>query len=135
VELADTSAWTSRHRNPLVAVDFDERVLAGEIATCPIVVLELLWTAQNPPDLAQLREELAALPRVEITPAAWDRAFEVWQHLAEQGRHRQVSRVDLVVAAAAELAGMPVCHYDADFGTIAAVTGQAERPIAPLGSL
>jgi hypothetical protein len=135
VELADTSAWTARHRDPRVAADFDERVLAGEIAICPIVELELLWTARNAADLADLREELAALHQVEITRVVWDRAFDVWQALAQRGRHRQVSPVDLAVAASAELAEVPVCHYDADFEVIAAVTGQPHRPIAPLGSL
>lgn len=115
--------------------DFDARVLAGDIAVCPIVAMELLWTARDGRELRELREELSALPQVEITPEVWERAFDVWQELAGRGRRREVSRVDLVVAAAAELAGIPVCHYDRDFETIAAVTGQPERPIAPLGTL
>lgn len=135
MELADTSAWTTRHRDPAVEADFDSRVLAGEIAVCPIVTMELLWTARNAEDLRELREELSALPQVDITTDVWGRAFDVWERLAAQGRHREVSRVDLVVAAAAELAGIPVCHYDADFETIACVTGQPQRSLAPLGTL
>ncbi len=115
--------------------DFDARLLADEIATSPIVTMELLWTARDAEDLRKLREELSALPQVEITAQVWERAFEVWQALAERGRHRQVSRVDLVVAAAAELAGVPVCHYDADFEAIAEVTGQPQRAIAVLGTI
>jgi predicted nucleic acid-binding protein len=42
---------------------------------------------------------------------------------------------DLLIAAAAEFAGMPVSHYDRDFELIAEVTGQPVRAIAPLGSL
>ena len=42
---------------------------------------------------------------------------------------------DLLIAAAAELAEVPVCHYDRDFELIADVTGQPVRAIAPLGSL
>jgi len=118
-----------------VAADFDERVLAGEIATCGIVIMEMLWTARSPGDFAELRAGLAELPQVDITGAVWERSFDVWQHLAHEGRHRQVSRVDLVVAAAAELAGIGVCHYDADFELIASVTHQPHRPLAPLGSL
>jgi len=41
----------------------------------------------------------------------------------------------MLVAAAAETAGVTVLHYDEDFDTIAAVTGQATRWIAPRGSL
>jgi hypothetical protein len=36
---------------------------------------------------------------------------------------------------AAELAEVPVLHYDRHFDVIAAVTGQPVRAIAPLGSL
>jgi predicted nucleic acid-binding protein len=50
-------------------------------------------------------------------------------------RHRQVKIPDLLVAAAAEQAGVGVCHYDGDFDAIAEVTGQEVRAIAPLGSL
>jgi predicted nucleic acid-binding protein len=134
LELADTSAWTTRHRDPAAQGDFDARVLAGEIAVCPVVTMELLWTARDAEELRALREELTALPQVEITPLVWARAFDVWQQLAERGRHREVSRVDLLVAAGAELEGIPVCHFDADFETIAQVTGQPVRAIAPLGS-
>lgn len=42
---------------------------------------------------------------------------------------------DLIVAAAAELAELPVLHYDHHFDVIAEVTGQPVRAIAPLGSL
>jgi predicted nucleic acid-binding protein len=42
---------------------------------------------------------------------------------------------DLLIAAAAELAALPVLHYDRDFEAIADVTGQPVRAIAPLGSL
>lgn len=42
---------------------------------------------------------------------------------------------DLLVAAAAEAAGVTVLHYDEDFDRIAAVTGQATEWSAPRGSL
>ena len=135
LELADTSAWTARHRDVTVEFDFDSRVAAGQVAGCPIVTLELLWTARSAADLRELRYVLSALPLLEITPAAWERAFDVWARLADEGQHRRVSRTDLVVAATAELAGVPVCHYDRDFEAIASVTGQPHRPLAPLGTL
>ena len=135
MELADTSAWTNRHKDAAVEADFDERILAGEIATCAAVEMELLWTTRSAEEFRELREELEALPRVEITPEVWLHAFDVWETLAGQGRIRQVKRMDLLVAAAADVAGVCVCHYDADFEVIAAVTGQAERAVAPIGTL
>jgi predicted nucleic acid-binding protein len=135
VELADTSAWTNRHKDPAVEADFDARLLAGEIATCPQVAMELLWTARSLTEFEELREDLAVLPQVPIDPGTWDRAIDIWYELVRISRHREAKIPDLLVAAAAEIAGIPVCHYDADFEAIAQVTGQSERAIAPLGSL
>jgi predicted nucleic acid-binding protein len=63
--------------------------------------------------------------------------LDVYETLAHQGgmHHRRVKHVDLLIAAAAESAGMALLHYDADFETIAAITGQPTRWIAPRGSL
>jgi predicted nucleic acid-binding protein len=57
--------------------------------------------------------------------------------LAERGplHHRQVPLPDLLVAAAAEHAELPILHYDRHFEVIAEVTGQPVRALAPLGSL
>jgi predicted nucleic acid-binding protein len=50
-------------------------------------------------------------------------------------RHREVKIPDLLVAAAGELADLTVVHYDRDFETIAQITRQRVRALAPLGSL
>ena len=42
---------------------------------------------------------------------------------------------DLLIAAAAEAAGVTILHYDEDYDRIAALTGQAVRWLAPRGSL
>jgi predicted nucleic acid-binding protein len=72
---------------------------------------------------------------VMIGEAVWGRALDVWHDLLQRARHRQVKIPDLLVASAAELAGIGVCHYDADFEAIADITGQPVRAIAPLGRL
>jgi predicted nucleic acid-binding protein len=135
LELADTSAWTNRHKDPAVDRDFEERILADEIATCPMVVMELLWTSRSQQDFEDLRRDLDALAKVTNDQDSWDRAMDVWRELVIQGRHRQVKMPDLLVAASAEIAGLSVCHYDGDFDVIATVTGQSVRAIAPIGSL
>jgi predicted nucleic acid-binding protein len=135
VELADTSAWTSRHRDEVVRVDFDRRVMRGEIATCPPVVMELLWSARARADFEDTVSRMSALPRFEADRPAWDRAFAVWRELVRRGRHRQARQPDLLIAAVGELAGLAVCHYDRHFDVIAEVTGQPVRAIAPLGTL
>jgi predicted nucleic acid-binding protein len=137
MELADTSAWTNRHRNPVVLADFNDRLEQGEIAICPMVKLELLWSARDNQGFVALRARLDALEEVRIDRPVWRRATDVFEALSLRGslHHRQVKLPDLLVAAAAEVAGIPVSHYDADFELIADVTGQPVRAIAPIGSL
>jgi len=135
LELADTSAWTNRGKDASVFADFDDRMFAGDIATCSMVTVELLWTAQNNTEFLEQRRELGALPQLAITERTWARAIDVWEMLVANGRHRQITPPGLLIAATAELAGVGLCHYDRDFETIAEVTGQPVRAIAPLGSL
>lgn len=136
-ELADTSAWFASRRSDDVRRSFDELVLERVIATCDAVKLELLYTTRNGAELSARRAELDLLPQCAIGPAEFRRALDVYEALAHQGglHHRGVTHPDLLVAAAAETAGVTVLHYDADFDTIAAVTGQPTRWIAPRGSL
>jgi predicted nucleic acid-binding protein len=137
IELADTSAWTASGRRADVRRAFEESVLSGEIATCDAVALELLRTTQDAAGLERLRNDLDELRRCPISERAWRRAMDVMQILAERGplHHRRVGIPDLLIAAAAEGADLPVLHYDRDFELIAEVTGQPVRAIAPLGSL
>ena len=139
IELADTSAWYGSVRDPVLERDFHSGLIAREIVTCEPVKLELLRGARNPADFARRRRELDALGQCPIPERLWRRAMDVYQALCDEGPgndyHRRVGHVDLLIAAAAEAAGVPVLHYDADFDAIAAVTGQAARWIAPAGSL
>ncbi len=72
-----------------------------------------------------------------IAKEQWERALEVYGELAHRGglHHRAVKHADLLIASAAEAAGVAVLHYDEDFDRIAAITGQAVCWIAPRGSL
>lgn len=137
MELADTSAWTNKAKDPEVQRAFDALVAGSEIATCDAVKMELLWSARDHAEFVRRRENLDALARCPIGPQVWRRAIDVFEQLAARGplHHRQVQLPDLLVAAAAEAAEIPLCHYDADFDLIAEVTGQPVRAIAPLGSL
>jgi predicted nucleic acid-binding protein len=101
------------------------------------VKLELLQTTRDRDEFAAVREDLDALREVAIGKRVWRRATDVFEQLAARGplHHREVPLPDLLIAAAAELAELPICHYDAHFELIAEVTGQPMRAIAPLGSL
>jgi predicted nucleic acid-binding protein len=131
------SAWTVKHRDPAVQRNFDDQVHSGEIGTCDVVRFELPFTTRDHASFVATREELEALPDVSIGRGVWQRALDVFELLAARGplHHRQTNLPDLLVAAAAEQAGLQVLHYDRDFELIAEVTGQPVRAIAPLGSL
>jgi len=137
MELADSSAWQKRHLNPAVDAEFVALVEGDQVATCDMVRLELLFSARDEHEFASRRSDLANLPDCQISKREWFRALEVLEALSRRGplHHRQVKIPDLLIAAAAESAGVPVLHYDRDFELIAEVTGQPVRAIAPLGTL
>ena len=93
IELADTSAWTSQHKDPDASTEFRRRVRSREIATCDIVKLELLYSAQDARDFRERRQDLEALTSFPIDQTVWRRATDVFEQLASQGplHHRRVS--------------------------------------------
>jgi predicted nucleic acid-binding protein len=139
LRLADTSAWVVSRRTdqPDLRAWFDGDLVDGEIATCDMVKLELLYSARNRHELDALAAELDALPDCPVEKPQWRRALEVYAALAAQGgaHQRQVKHADLLIAAAAESAGVEVLHYDEDYERIAAVTGQPHRWVASRGSV
>lgn len=133
--LADKSALTRSDTRPEVREALEPLLLAGEVATCGIVDLELLFSATSRATYRALAEALRGMPRAPIDEACVRRALEVQSMLAERSQHRAVPLPDLLVAACAEGAGMTVLHYDRDFERIAKLTGQAVQWIVPRGSV
>ena len=138
MKLADTSAWVwTRTVGGELRTVFDEDLVEGQIATCDMVRLELLYSTRNATEFICLRSELDALPTCPIGVEHWQRALDVYERLAQHGglHHRAVRHPDLLIAAAAEAAGIPVLHYDEDYDRIAAITGQEAHWLAPRGTL
>jgi predicted nucleic acid-binding protein len=136
-QLADTTAWHLSRRVPELRGPFDLKTVSGEIGTCPIVTLELLQSARNGHEFDERRVEMGELPQFPIAAREWARAIDVYRELAHQGgaHQRSVGHADLLIAAAAESAGVELLHYDEDFDRIAAITDQPTRWIVPRGSL
>lgn len=107
---------------------------AGAVATCGVVDLEVAYSARDAATHAAVLAERSVLPRAAVDDAVVARALEVQGLLARRGAHR-LPIADLLIAAAAERAGLVVLHYDADFTRIAEVTGQAEEWVVPRGSV
>jgi predicted nucleic acid-binding protein len=137
IGLADTSAWTWKHRDAAVAAEFDQALVNRLIAICDVVRFEVLYTTRDASSFVSVREDLEALRNIAIGERVWRRALDVFELFALQGplHHRRIRWEDLLVAAAAERAEVPVLHYDRHFELIGEVTGQEMRAIAPLGSL
>lgn len=123
--LVDKSALVRLGDSP-DAGSWAERIERGLVRIATVTRLEVGYSARSGQDARTLfaRPPLATMPVEYLTPAIEDRAVEVQLLLAGQGQHRAPSIPDLVIAAAAELAGLTVLHLDKDFDLIAGITGQ-----------
>ena len=108
------------------------RIERGLVRITTVTRLEVGYSARSGAELrAGLREPpLSVMPVEYLTPAIEDRAVEVLSLLADRGQHRAPSIPDLIIAAAAELAGLTVLHLDKDFEVIAGITGQPVERLA-----
>ena len=108
---------------------------AGEAATCAMIDLEVLFSARNREDHDRILQRRAlAYDSVPITEAILRRAIDIQAELARTGRHR-VPIPGLIIAAAAEAAGLTLLHYDRDYDLIAEVTSQPAEWVVERGSV
>lgn len=92
------------------------------------------FSARNASEWDALLDALNAFDLLEITSEHARRAKQVQRILAS--RHQRGRKIpDLLVAAAAESAGVAVLHYDSGFDLIAAATGQRCEWVVPPGSI
>lgn len=133
LHLADKSAWEQARSDHRARERMHELKEAGRLAVCVVSMTELLYSARNAAELAQLRVELSALAYVPFTIAAEQLVGDMMAALASHGHHR-TSVPDVMLSAIARAASAVVLHYDADYERIAAVTGQPTEWIIPRGS-
>ena len=108
----------------------------GLVATCSVILLEVLFSARSPIDYRRTRERMAlALELAPMDQGTLDRSLDVQGKLAERSQHRGVALPDLMISAAAERHKLVVLHYDADFERIATVTGQPMEWVVERGSV
>lgn len=132
--LGDTSAL-ARRRQPAVALRLAPLLESGLVARCTPTDLEAGYSSTGLTLHRAVREVRSTWPFVEMDQTALDRAVAVQDELAERGRHGGVKIADLLIAAAAEAAGLVVLHYDHDFDLIAGITGQPTDWIVPAGTV
>lgn len=102
---------------------------------CDLIILELVRLAPNEDRARELAGRLAAFEMLAMPQSLWSRAREVQLAMAANGDHRRVPPPDLLIAGTAELAKVPLVHYDRDYERIAAVTAQAHAWFVPDGAL
>jgi predicted nucleic acid-binding protein len=133
--LIDSSAliWAERGPGGPEAGELRLRIGAGEVGLCAPVELEVLRGVNTPAAHAELSDRLCGFPHLQIGDATFTRALAIQRELAALPgpRHRSVAPTDLIVAAAAIEAELPVLHRDRDFEAIAEVTGQPQRWVGP----
>lgn len=122
--LADVSALLELHQTA-VASRLVGLLVGGRVATCAVVDLELLARVAASERPAVL-EERRQFPRVPCGDDVADRALEVQALLGDPAP----GVAPLLVAAAAELAGLIVLHQDEAFERIAEITGQPVERVA-----
>jgi predicted nucleic acid-binding protein len=123
--LIDKSAMVRLAASP-DAAEWATRIERGLVRITTVTRLEAGYSARSGPELRTgfQRPPMSSMPVQYLTPAIEDRALEVLTLLADRGQHRCPSIPDLIIAAAAELAGLTVLHLDKDFDLIAEITGQ-----------
>jgi predicted nucleic acid-binding protein len=133
IYLVDKSAWEQLHYSEAAREKLRGLRRTDELATCPAIVGELLYSARDGDGLQARRRQLETLRWLETTDDAQHRALGVQQDLSRRGQHRGVGMVGLLIAATAEQHSATVLHYDTDFERIAKVTGQPHEWIVPRG--
>jgi predicted nucleic acid-binding protein len=131
--LLDTSVLT-RLRQPAIRAALEPKAQRGQLARAGISDLEIGYSARDGSEWDRLAEALEVFELIQSTAEQMLRARQVQRLLA--AKHQRGRKVpDLLIAAAAEVRGLTVVHYDSDFDQIAAVTGQPCEWIVPAGSV
>jgi predicted nucleic acid-binding protein len=133
IYLADKSAL-ARFPIPAVAARLRPLLEDGDLATCAIVDLEVLYSSRSLADYEEILEERRSLDAAPMTPEVLAKAIDLQHELARRGQHR-VPIPDLIISASALLSGLVVLHYDADFERIASAGGAPHEWVVPQGAI
>lgn len=131
--LADTSV-INRLSKPPVYGRMAPLITDGLVGVCPIVELEVLYSARGPAHYQELRKYLTGLERLPMPDEVWDMALQVQAALAADSRHRCAKLPDLLIAATAARHRVTVLHYDKDYDAIASLTDQGTEWVVPAGT-
>jgi len=132
--IVDKSAWLSVHRHADLQGEWASALREGQLATCPIVNLEILFSARNLDEFDGWEEDLGVLRMVPVTHAVCLAAIGALRELIARSQ-RGIPIADALIAAAAQDAGCGVLHYDKHYDLLREVLEFESRWIAPRGSI
>lgn len=117
--LVDTSAWIEYLRNTgsRICIRVGE-LLAGDLATCDVIHMELLAGARDEQHRRDLRRLIARATLGPKQPGDFDRAAALYRQCRRRGETVCVL-IDCLIGALAIRADLPVLHCDSDFDALA----------------
>lgn len=138
VLIADTSVWRRADRLPDGLKDDWQRAVANnQIASSPVVLIELLYRSRHSsPHFQRWRQTFAALSRYFVPDRRiWQIVVEAYTELATASELEGMSLTDAVLAATATHHQYPVLHLDQDYERLAALDCMDFEPrrILPAG--
>jgi predicted nucleic acid-binding protein len=117
--LVDTSAWVEflRDTGSPACMRVDE-LLAGGLATCDPIRMEVLAGARNESHLGDLRRLLARAAAAEVLPADYETAAGLYRS-CRRGGETVRKLIDCLIGAVAIRVDEAVLHADSDFDVLA----------------
>jgi hypothetical protein len=123
--LADTSAWMHARRDPRAHELLLAAIGRGELAWCWPVRYELTIDARGAEGIGAVDRTFEGLREVAVDRTVQRAVLSAMRELAEGGSHgaHRLPLTDLTVAAAAQVSGLDVLHYDHHFERLGELLG------------
>jgi predicted nucleic acid-binding protein len=131
--LADTSAWMQGRRDERARKLLLGAIERGDLCWCWPVRYELMVDARTKDDIAAVERSLEGLREIPVDRSVQRSVFAAMRDLAASGSHgsHRFPLTDLAVAAAAQVAGVEVLHFDRHFDRLGTHFGVAAYWISP----
>jgi len=116
--LPDTCAWIDffRGKQTPMAQALEHELLQGEVATCGVILYELIQGIKSPEEESLVLDALQAVTHLEMSAGLWIKAGRLSADLRKKGNTLPLS--DLVIAALSLEHGLSVLTVDGHFDVI-----------------
>lgn len=124
--LIDSSVWILALRkssDPSAKERVDCLLKEERAAITPIIEVELLGGANSEKEFDLLKRRFDALPQIPITQGVWEKAARLAFQLRRASK--TIPHIDILIATAAIVAGIPLLHADRHFDLMAEETDLA----------